>query len=87
MEKYKIDSQVIARTIILAIALINQIFAIFGRQQIPVQEDTVYQIVSLLFTIVTTIWSWWKNNSFTPEAIEGDRVMHALKTKKKAEAD
>jgi SPP1 family holin len=77
--KYKIDSQVIARTIILAIALINQIFAIFGRQQIPVQEDTVYQIVSLLFTIVTTVWSWWKNNSFTQEAIKADAYMHELK--------
>jgi SPP1 family holin len=82
MEKYKIDSQVIARTIILAIALINQIFAIFGRQQIPVQEDTVYQIVSLLFTIVTTVWSWWKNNSFTPEAIKADEYMHKLKAQR-----
>lgn len=80
--KYKIDSRVIARTIILAIALINQIFAIFGRQQIPVQEDTVYQIVSLLFTIVTTVWSWWKNNSFTPEAIQADKLMYELKAKR-----
>lgn len=85
--KYKIDSQVIARTIILAIALINQIFAIFGRQQIPVQEDTVYQIVSLLFTIITTVWSWWKNNSFTPEAIKADAYMHELKAKNNPEAD
>ena len=82
MEKYKIDSQVIARTIILAIALINQIFAIFGRQQIPVQEDTAYQIVSLIFTIVTTVLSWWKNNSFTPEAIIADAYMHDLKAKR-----
>lgn len=82
MEKYKIDSQTIARTIILAIALINQIFAIFGRQQIPVQEDTVYQIVSLLFTIVTTVWSWWKNNSFTQEAIKADAYMRELKEAK-----
>ena len=82
MEQYKIDSQVIARTIILAIALINQIFAIFGRQQIPVQEDTVYQIVSLIFTIVTTVWSWWKNNSFTPEAIKADEYMHKLKAQR-----
>ena len=80
--KYKIDSQVIARTIILTIALINQIFAIFGRQQIPVQEDTVYQIVSLLFTIVTTVWSWWKNNSFTQEAIKADEYMHKLKAQR-----
>jgi len=82
MEKYKIDSKTITRTIILAIALINQIFAIFGRQQIPVQEDTVYQIVSLIFTIVTTVWSWWKNNSFTQEAIQADKLMHELKAKR-----
>lgn len=82
MEKYKIDSQTIARTIILAIALINQIFAIFGRQEIPVNEDVIYQTVSVLFTLITTIWAWWKNNSFTPEAIQADKLMHELKAKR-----
>jgi SPP1 family holin len=80
--KKNVSSETIARTIVLFLALVNQLFAIFGRQQIPVQEDTVYQIVSLIFTIVTTVWSWWKNNSFTPEAIKADEYMHKLKAQR-----
>ena len=82
MKNLKIESGTIARTIVLFIALINQLFAVFGRQQIPLNEDLIYQIVSVGFTIASTVWAWWKNNSFTPEAIQADKLMHDLKAKR-----
>lgn len=82
MKNLKIESGTIARTIVLFIALINQLFAVFGRQQIPLNEDLIYQLVSAGFTIISTIWAWWKNNSFTPEAIIADAYMHDLKAKR-----
>lgn len=78
-ENLKISSETIARTICLALALINQLLAIFGKGQIPFVEDTVYQVVSIVFTIVTSIWSWWKNNSFTQAALRADVAMKFLK--------
>ena len=67
-----------ARTIILIIALINQVLAIFGKGELPITENEVYQLVTIVFTIVSALWSWWKNNSFSVSAQDGDKVMKAL---------
>lgn len=75
----KITAETIARTIVLVIALLNQIFAIFGRDQIPIAEDNIYQLVSILFTIGAAVWSWWKNNSVTQNAIKADEYLKELK--------
>lgn len=75
-----IKKDTIARTIILVIALLNQVLAIFGKQAFPVTEDQVYQVISLVATIGTAIWAWWKNNSFTHAAIEGDKIKDAIKS-------
>lgn len=77
MNQVKTDT--IVRTIVLVIALANQVLAIFGREAFPVTEDQVYQIVSLVVTIGASVWAWWKNNSFTSAAIAGDNLMRKLK--------
>lgn len=79
MLKREIKPETIIRTVILVIALINQLLAILGREKLPVTDDEVYQIVSIIFTIASAIWAWWKNNSFTIAAIEGDKVKDQLK--------
>ena len=75
----KVKTDTIIRTIVLAIALINQVLAIYGREAIPITEDNVYQLVTLLVTIGAAVWSWWKNNSFTYAALKGDEVEDAIK--------
>lgn len=75
-----IKADTIARTIVLFIALANQVLAITGHEAFPVTEDQVYQTVSLVATIGAAVWAWWKNNSFTKAAIEADKVLTDLKT-------
>lgn len=65
----------IARTICLAIALGNQVLAVSGKGTLDIVEEDVYQVVSLIATIITTIVAWWKNNSFTKAAISADEVL------------
>ena len=81
MKKVKPDT--IIRTIILILALANQVLAIMGKQAIPVPEDEVYQLVTLLITIGAALWSWWKNNSFTLPAIKADEYLEKLRREKK----
>ena len=78
----QIKSDTIARTICLAIALINQILAICGKNVLPFAEDEVYQTCSLIATIGTSAIAWWKNNSFTQAAINADKIMKEEKTAK-----
>lgn len=75
----KITAETIARTIVLALALLNQVLAICGKGQIQIAENDIYQIISLTFTSVAAVWSWWKNNSFTQNAIKADEYMEELK--------
>lgn len=78
-EMREIKTDTIIRTIVLAIALINQILAILGREKLPITDDMVYQVVTMIITIGASLWAWWKNNSFTIPAIEGDKVKDHLK--------
>lgn len=75
-----VKPETIARTIVLFLALANQILAISGKEVFPVTEDQVYQAVSLIATVGASVWAWWKNNSFTKPAIEADNVLAQLKS-------
>ena len=77
--EHKVSSDTIARTIVLALALINQLLINTGKTPIPIMEDDVYQLVSIIFTIVTAVIAWWYNNSFTKHAIRADKYLDALK--------
>lgn len=75
----KIESATIVRTIVLLLALINQCLVMAGKPVIPIEDATVEAVVTGLFTIGAAVWGWWKNNSFTKAAIEGDKVMKEIK--------
>ncbi|MBQ2614753.1 MAG: phage holin [Clostridia bacterium] len=75
----KIKADTIARTIVLFLALVNQILAVAGKEVLPFAEDDIYQIVSLLATFISAVTAWWHNNSFTKAAIEADTYKDELK--------
>lgn len=72
-------SGTIIRTVCLVLALVNQVLCASGKNIIPVDDETIAQLISAGFTVVTAIVSWWKNNSITREARAADEYMHALK--------
>lgn len=79
----KVSTSTIARTIILTLALINQVLTSTGHSVIPVSNDQVQEIVSLVFTIISALVAWWKNNSFTVPAKQADIWMKEMKAKEK----
>ena len=77
--KNNITAGTIARTIVLILALANQVLAMCGKQVLNIADDDIYQIVSIVFTISASVWSWWKNNSFSVNAINADKYLNKLK--------
>ncbi len=77
----KTKTDTIIRTVILALALINQVLLALGKNPLPFSEDGVYQVLSALFTAAGALWAWWKNNSFTKNAIRADVYLDQLKEK------
>ena len=71
----KISKGTIARTIILALALINQLLTASGHNVINIADEDINTLISTAFTIVSAVAAWWKNNSFTQAAITADEIM------------
>lgn len=75
----EVTSGTIARTVILVLALINQVLVMFGKSPLNIADDDIATVVSLLFTIASTAVAWWKNNSFSQNAIKADEYLGKLK--------
>ena len=75
MKKINITKGTLIRTILLVLALINQILAVFGKSPIPIDDDTVTNLISTAWTVIASLIAWWKNNSFTNKAIKADKVL------------
>ncbi|EIL85277.1 MULTISPECIES: phage holin [Bacillus] len=66
------DKGTVIRTVLLFIALINQTLVMFGQTVLPISEEQVqtvgealYVAGSTIFTMVTAVIAWFKNNYVT----------------------
>lgn len=78
----KISKGTIIRTACLLLAIINNLLAIYGKSPLPIDDEMLTNVISFCFTTVASIVAWWKNSSFTQEAIEADEYMKTLKRTK-----
>ena len=74
-----VSAATIARTAVLAMALINQILSAMGKPLLPIDSAPLEQLISTGFTTVSALVNWWFNNSFTKEAIQADAEFERLK--------
>ena len=74
-----ISAGTIARTACLLLALTNQVLSACGKPLLPIQSDQLEHLVTAGITTVTSLIAWWKNNSFTPAAIEADKAYDRIK--------
>ncbi len=71
-----VSKQTWVRTIVLILALVNQALVMFDVTDNEVELETWTRYATYIFTVISAIWSWWKNNSFTQKAQEADAVLH-----------
>lgn len=79
MNNNHISAGTIARTACLLLALANQVLSALGKPVFPIESETVEQLVTAGITTVAALIAWWKNNSFTTEAIQADAWMDEKK--------
>ena len=78
---FNITAGTIARTAVLLLALTNQMLSAMGKSPLPIESTTVEQLVTAGITTIAALVAWWKNNSFTKEAIAADKEYDRLKMK------
>lgn len=61
----KIESATIVRTIVLLLALVNQVLSATGHTVLPIEDAQVETIVSTVWTVAASVWAWWKNRAHT----------------------
>lgn len=69
----------IIRTVVLVLALVNQILTAAGASPLPIDDETAAQLISTVATVAASLAAWWKNNSFTAEAIDADEYLRQLR--------
>ena len=80
-----ISTGTIVRTVVLAVALINQILVASGHSVIPIPDEEWEALITTGATVITALIAWWKNNSFTEPARIGD--FHMRKARQEAAED
>lgn len=83
----KVSKMTIIRTVILVLGLVNMALTIFGKNPLPFSDQQVADFISLIWAIVASLWAWWKNNSFTEEAIQADEYLDLLRQGEKVTMD
>lgn len=69
----------ITTVVVLLTALINAVLQIFGINTIPITNDEVSEIVSILFLIVTSLYSTYKNFNVTPASQIAQNITDSIK--------
>lgn len=78
---FNITIGTLARTACLLLALLNQVLCALGKSPLPIESETLNQLVTTSLTVAAALVSWWKNNSFTKEAIAADKEYERLRAK------
>lgn len=77
---FNITAGTLARTACLLLALLNQVLCALGKSPLPIESETLNQLVTTSLTVAAALVSWWKNNSFTKEAIAADKEYERLRS-------
>lgn len=75
------NKELLSRTIVSIIVGVLTLLKLFG-VDIPYSEEALYTAVLGVVMIVTWVWGYWKNNSFSHEAKLADEFMHSLKARR-----
>ena len=81
----KVSKGTIIRTACLVLAIVNNALALAGKSPLPIDDAMLTEVISFVFSVVTSVVAWWKNNDFTTEAIEAGKFLKELREKKNEE--
>lgn len=82
-----VTPETIAGVFILLIALTNTVLQMFKINTLPFEDETITNIVSTVFLIVTTLWNTWKNRNISSASQTAQNITNAIKNGEVLEND
>lgn len=74
-----ITAEAVTGVFVLLVALINAILQMFGYNTLPIADDNISNIVSIVFLIVTTLYNTYKNRNVSTASQVAQNVTDAIK--------
>lgn len=70
------------RVVLFLLGVVNYLLTAFGVKAIQFDNEQVTQLVNAVYITVTGFYALWKNNNFTPEAVEAQQYLDDMKAVK-----
>ena len=75
-----ITSEAVTGVLVLLVALINAILQMFSYNTLPIADDNISNIVSIVFLIVTTLYNTYKNRNISTASQVAQNITDAIKS-------
>lgn len=75
-----ITAEAVTGVLVLLVALINAILQMFGYNTLPIADDNISNIVSIVFLIVTTLYNTYKNRNISTASQVAQNITDAIKS-------
>lgn len=74
-----ITAEAVTGVLVLLVALINAILQMFGYNTLPIADDNISNIVSIVFLIVTTLYNTYKNRNISTASQVAQNITDSIK--------
>lgn len=74
-----ITAEAVTGVLVLFVALINTILQIFGYNTLPIADENISSIVSIVFLIITTLYNTYKNRNISTASQVAQNITDAIK--------
>ena len=74
-----ITSEAVTGVLILLVSLVNAIFQMLGVNILPIENEEVSNIVSIVFLIGSTLYNTWKNRNLTQASQIAQNITDSIK--------
>ena len=74
-----VNAETVTGVLVLLLALINACLKMFGIDMLPIQNEEVSNIVSIVFLIVSSLYNTWKNRNLTLASQVAQNITDAIK--------
>lgn len=74
-----VNAETVTGVLVLLLALINACLKMFGIDMLPIQNEEISNIVSIVFLIVSALYNTWKNRNLTLASQAAQNITDAIK--------
>ena len=75
-----VTTEAVTGVLILLVALVNAVLQMFGINTLPIANEDVSSIVSMVFLIVTTLYNVYKNRNISTASQVAQSVTDSIKS-------